>query len=369
MARGSFRGERCVVLPHAHPSGSTSLSICPWSALDFGQICAMSVRDPAAGRRQSFQHPRRRVEADPLAGHSRHDQGDAPPMHRRPAGVRIDGAVRRTELHLEPAPTQLIASAAVYRLKLEPRVAQNIFLSAYCHGVGTPRRITYFRGLMAANRERRAISKKTGVVQTSNGVLNEALCRAMADLCMLTTQTRQGLYPYAGIPWYSTTFGRDGLITALQLLWCDPSIARGVLSRLAAHQATKFDVAVDAEPGKILHEMRYGEMAALKEVPFGLYYGSVDATPLFVILLGMYVERTGDEATLRALWPAAERALGWMDKSGDIDGDGFLEYRGTSGERPQHGLRNQGWKDSFDAVFHSDGQLAEGPIALCEVQA
>ena len=222
---------------------------------------------------------------------------------------------------------------------------------------------------MAANRERRAISKKMGVVQTSNGVLNEALCRAMADLCMLNTQTREGLYPYAGIPWYSTTFGRDGLITALQLLWCDPSIAKGVLSRLAVHQATKFDVAADAEPGKILHEMRYGEMAALKEVPFGLYYGSVDATPLFVVLLGMYVERTGDEATLRELWPAAEKALGWMDTFGDMDGDGFLEYRGTGGEGPRLGLRNQGWKDSFDAVFHANGQLAQGPIALCEVQA
>ena len=281
----------------------------------------------------------------------------------------LDGMVRQTELNLEPAPTQLLASAAVYRLELEPRVAQNIFLSANCRGLRTPRPITYFRGLMAANRERRAISKKMGVARTSNDVLNEALCRAMADLCMLNTQTGEGLYPYAGIPWYSTTFGRDGLITALQLLWCDPSIARGVLNRLAAHQATRFDAAADAEPGKILHEMRYGEMAALKEVPFGLYYGSVDSTPLFLVLLGMYVERTGDDATLRDLWPAAERALGWMDSSGDIDGDGFLEYRGTSGEGPRQGLRNQGWKDSFDAVFHANGELAEGPIALCEVQA
>lgn len=281
----------------------------------------------------------------------------------------LDGAVRRTELHLDPAPTQLLASAAFYRLTLEPRVSRNIFLSVYCHGVESPRRVTYFRGLMAANRERRASSKESGVVQTSNGVVDEALCRAMADLCILNTRTTQGLYPYAGIPWYSTTFGRDGLITALQLLWCDPSIAKGVLGRLAAHQAKSFDAASDAEPGKILHEMRYGEMAALKEVPFGHYYGSVDATPLFVVLLGMYFERTGDEATLRALWPAAERALDWMDTSGDVDGDGFLEYRGTSGERPRAGLRNQGWKDSFDAVFHADGRLAEGPIALCEVQA
>jgi glycogen debranching enzyme len=280
----------------------------------------------------------------------------------------LDGVVRSIDLQLEPTPTQLVASAAVYRLKLEPRVGQNLFFAGYCHGRRTPRPTTYFRGLMAANRARRAMTKKSGVVQTSNGVLNEALCRAMADLCMLNTETRDGPYPYAGIPWYSTTFGRDGLITALQLLWCDPSIAKGVLKHLAAHQATKVDAASDAEPGKILHEVRNGEMAALKEVPFGLYYGSVDATPLFVVLLGMYVERTGDEATLRELWPAAEKALEWIDTWGDIDGDGFLEYRGADAEGAQNGLRNQGWKDSVDAVFHADRKLAEGPIALCEVQ-
>ena len=109
-------------------------------------------------------------------------------------------------------------------------------------------------------------------------------------------------------------------------------------------------------------------MAALKEVPFGLYYGSVDSTPLFVILVGLYVERTNDEVTLRELWPAVEKALGWMDSSGDPDGDGFLEYDGNGDQGPGHGLRNQGWKDSFDAVFHSNGELAQGPIALCEVQ-
>jgi glycogen debranching enzyme len=148
------------------------------------------------------------------------------------------------------------------------------------------------------------------------------------------------------------------------MLWVEPGVARGVLKFLAARQATTLSPEQDAEPGKILHELRQGEMAALGEVPFAKYYGSVDSTPLFVMLAGAYYDRTGDLAFIRELWPSIMRALEWIDKHGDRDGDKYVEYQRQS----SRGLEQQGWKDSFDAVFHADGALARGPIALCEVQ-
>ena len=251
-----------------------------------------------------------------------------------------------------------------YRLSIAPKEFTPVCCSIGCGAPEPPKPIPLLRGLRAIHRNLRAVSHNAATVETSNDLFNEVLCRSMSDLYMLMTKTPQGPYPYAGIPWYSTTFGRDGLITALQMLWLDPRIAQGVLRRLAALQATTDDPASDAQPGKILHEMREGEMAALREVPFGLYYGTVDATPLFVMLAGLYAERTGDDATIVELWPAIEAALAWIDGPGDPDGDGFIEYYRATEE----GLANQGWKDSQDAIFHADGRLAEGPIALAEVQ-
>jgi glycogen debranching enzyme len=202
-------------------------------------------------------------------------------------------------------------------------------------------------------------------IETSSERFNQWLRRSAADLRMLVSATPFGSYPYAGVPWFSTPFGRDGLITGLQTLWLNPRIARGVLEYLAATQADEVDETRDAEPGKILHETRNSEMARLGEVPFGRYYGSVDATPLFVILAGAYYERTADRAFLTRLWPNVERALAWIDRYGDRDGDAFIEYA----RRSASGLIQQGWKDSQDSIFHADGSLADPPIALCEVQA
>jgi glycogen debranching enzyme len=276
----------------------------------------------------------------------------------------LDDAWRRTTLTFDPAPSELSEGAAVYRLTLAPHESVPIFLLISCREAVEDRPLPFLRGLLAAHRELRRATRSTATVETSSEVFNEVLCRSAADLAMLMTETEQGRYPYAGIPWYSTTFGRDGLITAIEMLWCDPAMARGVLRRLAAFQAKHADAAADAEPGKILHEMRAGEMAALGEVPFGLYYGSVDSTPLFVLLAGLYVERTGDETMLRELWPAIRAGLAWIDGPGDPDRDGFVEYH----RQTEQGLANQGWKDSHDAIFHADGSPAQGPIALAEVQ-
>jgi glycogen debranching enzyme len=276
----------------------------------------------------------------------------------------LDGKFRRTTLAFDPAPTELSADRASYELELAPKETRSIFLAVGCNTPAERRPVPFLRGLLAARREQRTATRGMTTIETSNELFNEVLCRSAADLEMLMTDTPEGRYPYAGIPWYSTTFGRDGLVTALQMLWCDPSVARGVLRRLAAHQATETDPLSDAQPGKILHEMRSGEMAALREVPFGLYYGSVDATPLFVLLAGLYVDRTEDHETMRALWPAVQAALQWIDGPGDPDRDGFVEYSRAT----EQGLANQGWKDSHDAIFHADGRLAHGPIALAEVQ-
>jgi glycogen debranching enzyme len=288
----------------------------------------------------------------------------------------LDGVTRKTRLELavpsaehDGAPTllELTAAAAAFRIELPPNGERAIDLAVTCAiGPGDPAPSIGFAAALDRSRCALAdLSATTATIETSNPRLDEWIDRSACDLRMMTTRTPHGPYPYAGVPWFSTVFGRDGLWTAFETLWLDPSLTAGVLSLLAATQATTHDAERDAEPGKILHELRTGEMAALGEVPFGRYYGSVDATPLFVALLGAYWRRTGDRALVEALWPNALRALAWIDDHGDLDRDGFVEYA----RRSPTGLTSQGWKDSADAISHAGGELAEGPIAVAEVQA
>jgi glycogen debranching enzyme len=202
-------------------------------------------------------------------------------------------------------------------------------------------------------------------IYTDNELFNTLLHRGQRDIRALITETEQGRYIAAGIPWYVSAFGRDALLTSHQILMLNPSPARDTLRLLAAYQGEEVDPWRDEEPGKILHEIRLGELANAFYVPHSPYYGSVDATPLFLMLLGTYFKWTGDRAFIHEMLPHAERALTWIDTYGDVDGDGFVEYV----RRSPRGLDNQGWKDSYNSVVHTDGSLAQPPIALAEVQA
>ncbi|MFW6342218.1 MAG: glycogen debranching N-terminal domain-containing protein [Halothiobacillaceae bacterium] len=277
----------------------------------------------------------------------------------------LDGATRRTRIGFAPAPTRITAGSARFDLDLAPgqtlAIEANVGTDSGTGGtkIGT---FSHASSVGAIEREIDADRLARAEVVTDNELFNEWITRSSADLRMLTTLTDHGPYPYAGVPWFSTPFGRDGIITALQTLWAQPDTARGVLSFLAATQADHTDPKSEAAPGKIIHEMRAGEMAALGEVPFKRYYGSVDVTPLFVILAGKYYRRSGDCDFIRNLWPAIRRAMHWIGRQ--LDDRGYLVYA----RHGQNGLVHQGWKDSDDAVFHADGRDAAAPIALCEVQ-
>jgi glycogen debranching enzyme len=202
-------------------------------------------------------------------------------------------------------------------------------------------------------------------IYTDNEIFNTLLHRGQRDIRALITETEQGRFIAAGIPWYVAAFGRDALLTSHQILMLNPEPARDSLRLLARYQGTEVDPWRDEEPGKILHEIRLGELANALYVPHSPYYGAVDSTPLFLMLLGTYYKWTGDRVFLQEMMPHAEAALRWIDTYGDFDGDGFVEYI----RRSPRGLDNQGWKDSYNSVVHADGTLAEPPIALAEVQA
>ncbi len=278
----------------------------------------------------------------------------------------LDNIARRTRLIFSHTPTTFTGTSATFEITIAGGENFEFKTTTYCEMENIYRpEFNFTSALGHARSAQDAIFTDECHIVTSNQQFNELIERSISDMRMLLTNEGGNLYPYAGIPWYSTPFGRDGIITALMTLWINPDIATGVLKFLAARQATSFNAEQDAEPGKIIHELRFGEMSNTGELPFGKYYGSVDSTPLFVVLAGQHLKRTGDFQFALTLWPIIENALKWIDEHADLDGDGFIEYQ----RRTEFGLTNQGWKDSVDSVFHANGELAETPIALCEAQA
>ncbi len=288
----------------------------------------------------------------------------------------LDEVVRETWIHFHTPPRSLARGTATYELSLEGGARAVISCEI---DVRTSHPSS--GGLVAPGKRAEGETTRCSYeawergctsIASDSDFVNRLLDRSARDLRNLVTQHREGVFPMAGLPRFNVPFGRDGIITALQMLVLNPSVARGVLRFLAARQGSKVDAWTAEEPGKILHEVRAGEMASLGEIPFQLYYGSVDSTPLFAVLLAATTLWTGDVALFRELEPNLVRAFEWMDRFGDRDGDGFFEYSGPDsrpGEQYRKGLRNQGWKDSPHSILHEDGASAPPPVALVEVQA
>ena len=267
-----------------------------------------------------------------------------------PDEVTVDQGIVKIAFHLELAGHQ----TRLFTFVIEPVI-----------GEGRRPEILFDEAVHELRRSYEEWERACTSIYTDNELFNTLLHRGQRDLRALLTQTEQGSFLAAGIPWYVAAFGRDALLTSHQILMLNTDPARDSLRLLARYQGTEVDPWRDEEPGKILHEIRRGELANAMYVPHSPYYGSVDATPLFLMLLGTYFKWTGDRVFLQEMLPHAEAALTWIDTYGDPDGDGFVEYL----RRSPRGLDNQGWKDSHNSVVHADGSLAKPPIALAEVQA
>jgi glycogen debranching enzyme len=303
-----------------------------------------------------------------IRGHRRKRSGKLLPPEIRKQGMTfayegLDGVLRTTNISTTLNTAIVTESEIRSLLDLELGEKKEFVVTICCYSGTEEPILPYHQAVHVCNSRKSEIDSVE--IYTSNEQFNNWVNRSRADLRMMITETSEGPYPYAGVPWFGAPFGRDRIITAIECLWFNPALARGVLKYLAATQATENDPAKDAEPGKILHETRKSELAQIGEVLFGRYYGSADSTPLILYLAAAYFERTRDRALIETIWPNIEFALSWIQDSGDSDADGFVEYQRRSGK----GLVHQGWKDCQDSVFHADGSLAEAPIALCELQA
>jgi glycogen debranching enzyme len=280
-----------------------------------------------------------------------------------------DGIFRETIVELDPPPKPIQIDGERLRIEWEINLdvggeQEALITVTPASGGRRPRRRRFGLASRKLDAELDAWARECTRIDTDNELFQSVIAASMRDLQALLTPAPAGRIPAAGIPWFVAPFGRDSLLTSYESLLLDPKLARDTLIVLAGLQADADEPWRDAEPGKILHELRSGELAHSGLIPHTPYYGTVDATPLFVMLAAAYFRWTADTGTLAALRPALERALEWIDRHGDADGDGFVEYQ----RRSPAGLVNQGWKDSEDSILHADGTLAEGPIALVEVQ-
>ena len=274
----------------------------------------------------------------------------------------LDRVEREVAVCFSHTPRHLTSRHAEFEVHLAGHEHWALYIEVG-HGSSQPSCERWRAAAARARWSLRARRRRGARLRASARLFQAWIDKSEADLALLTTDLPTGPYPYAGIPWFSTPFGRDAVITALQTLWIDPSLARGVLSFLAMHQAVEISAFRDAEPGKIMHETRKGEMAAVNELPFGRYYGGVDTTPLFLMLAAAYEQRTGDHVFVDGIWGQLVAAAGWIEDN-IARHDGLLSYARAQAT----GLANQGWKDSHDSIFHEDGSSPKGPIALIEVQ-
>ena len=276
----------------------------------------------------------------------------------------LDDVVRTTHIEFSHAPLAISATQAEFRIPVQRGGRAELWIEIGAQDEGAPSAQRFNAAASDLSADMRERLGQGASISTSGRLFDQWVERSRADLALLTTSLPTGPYPYAGIPWFATQFGRDAIITALQTLWLNPQLAAGVLSFLASTQATEESTFRDSQPGKIMHETRRGEMAALKEVPFGRYYGGVDTTPLFVMLAGAYEGRTGNRTLVDRIWNALVAATDWIERRLAASPTGFLDY--ARGENT--GLVNQAWKDSHDSMFHDDGRFPQGPLAVVEVQ-
>ena len=278
-----------------------------------------------------------------------------------------DNVARDTVIHLSPPPDSVDGATGRWRLKLPPfkRFQLQTTIVPQVDGKRSRAQRPDFGQQLRQRRDAFAqYESQSTHFNSSNRIFDQLLSTAKGDFHALQIPEGKEHVIAAGIPWFATMFGRDSLIAAYQSLFLNPQLAVETLRVLARYQGKEKNDWRDEEPGKILHEYREGEMTRAGEMPFGPYYGSVDATPLWLILLSETWNWTADEQLVKDMLPHAYRALEWIDRHGDLDGDGFIEYQ----RRSPRGLANQGWKDSWDAILHRDGEQAKTPIALCEVQ-